>query len=100
VSAADRPEATAADETRCAVHGLLVPCLGCAAVRKAERDGVTVEDVYDGVRRGDELAGDALRTCALDECTETFVPRNERHRFCTPAHRAAGHRRVRTDGAP
>jgi len=69
-----------------------------AAVRIAERDGVTVEDVRERVRRGGELAGDERR-CALPGCDRTFTPRNDLHRFCKPAHRAAGHRRVRTDGA-
>jgi len=70
-----------------------------AAERIAVRDGVTVEEVRERVRRGDALAGDAERTCALDGCSETFVPKNELHRFCKPAHRAADHRRVRTGGA-
>lgn len=87
-----------------------------AGERIAARDGVTVEEVRERVRRGGALAGDdvrtdasgdvrtnattvAGRTCALDGCDRAFVPTNARHRFCTPAHRAADHRRVRTDGA-
>jgi hypothetical protein len=70
-----------------------------AAERIAVREGVTVEGVRERVRRGDVLAGDAERTCALPGCDRTFVPRNVLHRYCRPAHRAAGHRGVRTGGA-
>ncbi|MFI6428491.1 hypothetical protein [Promicromonospora sp. NPDC050880] len=79
-------------EPRCATHGLLEPCLGCATVRNAARDGVTPQETYDAVVRGGELAGDDVRTCALDGCNATFTPTSDRHRYCKPAHRAAGHR--------
>lgn len=82
--------------------------LEAAAVRIAGREGITVEDVRERVRRGDAIAAErtnedatptAVRTCALAGCDRTFVPRTERHRYCKPAHRAADHR-VRTGGAP
>lgn len=82
--------------------------LEAAAVRIAAREGITVEDVREGVRRGDAIAAKrtnedapaaAVRTCALAGCDRTFVPRTDRHRYCKPAHRAADHR-LRTGGAP
>lgn len=98
------------NEDHCAVHGQVEPCTWCAGERKAVRDGVTPETVRDRVRRGADLAGDRVRTdaapadgertCALPGCDRTFTPTNARHRYCKPSHRAADHRRVRTDGAP
>lgn len=69
-----------------------------AGERIAARDGITVEDVRERVRRGSAIAGDDERTCDLDGCDRTFTPTNARHRYCTTSHRAAAHRE-RTGGA-
>jgi hypothetical protein len=108
-----------------------------AAERIAARDGVTVEDVRERIRRVDAAersqrsaqhrerseADDTTersapspvrerptpapapapapnananagteRSCGLEGCEETFVPRNARHEYCTQRHRSAAFR--------
>jgi len=78
-----------------------------AAERIAEREGVTVEEVRERVRRVDaaersrrtelglgrsEPNAGPERSCALNRCNETFVPTNARHEYCSTAHRAAAYR--------
>lgn len=82
---ADEVEVTAAD-------------MEAAGERIAARDGITVEQLRERLREVERTEA-AERECELAGCARTFVPSNVRHRFCTPAHRAAAHRRVRTGGA-
>lgn len=84
-----------------------------AAVRIAERDGITVENVRERLRaveRSEALAqsersGGVVRersgtnavlsgerSCAYPGCHETFVPRSIRHAYHSAAHRAAAYR--------
>lgn len=87
-----------------------------AAERIAEREGVTVEEVRERVRRVDaaersrrtelglersEPNAGPERTCSLERCDETFVPKNARHEYCSRRHRSAAFReRERERSAP